>query len=97
MSRFGPVAAVEALAATADPAMIGPRLNRFASYGTIDHAARSTSAIAATLRPRVTDGSEPRARIAYMMATSTTAAQTASCVRSRAPNEVRPGETCPYA
>src|SRR5215218_9850279 len=97
MSRFGPVGALVAGAATADPARTGPRLNRLASYGTIDDAATSTSTSAATLSPRVTDGSEPRARIAYTRATITSTAQPASWIRSSAPNADRCDETCPYA
>src|SRR6186997_1906960 len=97
MSRLGPTAALVAFAATADPARIGRRLNRLASYGTIDHVASRTSTSAATLSPRVTDDNEPCARIAYTMATRTSTAQPASWVRSSAPNEDSPGETCPCA
>ena len=81
MSRFGPVATLVASAAMADLARIGPRLNRLASYGTIDHAAMSTSTSERTLSPRVTEGNEARARIAYTRATITRTAQPASCMR----------------
>src|SRR4051794_38562508 len=94
MSR---VVLVVARASAVGASATGERPARLISYGTIEVAVNARSTMASTLRPRVTAGSDPLARIAYTSAAMTTAAQSATCVRSSRPRLPRPGATCPYA
>ena len=65
--------------------------------GTIVQLARSTRTSAATLSAPVTEGSDPRARVAYTSAATASTAQPASWRRPSAPNEDIAGEMWPYA
>ena len=92
MSR---VVRVVALARTAGARVMGGRPARRSSYGTIEVPAITTSTTANTFSPAVTEGSEPRARIAYTSAPTITTPHSASCARSSRPFAARPPDTWP--